>query len=348
MTMDKWYEKPACNIGTVICGQVCVIRNAAGYPFAHRMNAQQKQELVQAAARAIAQSDKLSALQMEFYDLRDYTDTMKERMISRLIIPPFMIEEGSPVQVFVTPDESISIILGGSEHICIQVSTPGKTVLEAYNTANMIDDELNRTIPYAWNSKYGYLTENPVYTGTGLSVSYMLHMPYMERKQKTAKYTRELGQLGFLLNEHFKGKTFAPGDIFRIRNRKTLGLSEGEILSALEQLTAMIASREENERNRQLEEQELSETNRICRGYGILKYARCLGYNEAMTCLSGARTGDNAGLWNSDVPVGAFAAMLHMDDCEFQNDQKTYTKQEIAAARSRYVRKNLPEIELQI
>ena len=136
--MDKWYEKPACNIGTVICGQVCVIRNAAGYPFAHRMNAQQKQELVQAAARAIAQSDKLSALQMEFYDLRDYTDTMKERMISRLIIPPFMIEEGSPVQVFVTPDESISIILGGSEHICIQVSTPGKTVLEAYNTANMI------------------------------------------------------------------------------------------------------------------------------------------------------------------------------------------------------------------
>lgn len=346
--MIKWYEQPACDIGTVICCQVCILRNSAGYPFAHSMNQQQKIQLLQETAGAISKSEKLQALHFHYYDLRDYQKNMTEKMISRLIIPPFIMEEQEqPVQVFVTEDESVSIVLGGSEHICIQVSAPGKTLFEAYSTANMIDDELNRMIPYAWNSKYGYLTENPVFTGTGLSVSYMMHMPYMEKKQKTAKYTRELGQLGFLLNEHFKGKSYAPGNIFRIKNRKTLGLSEGEILSALEHLTTMMATREENERNRQLQEQELSETNRICRGYGILKYARCLGYDEAMTCLSSARTADNAGLWNSDKPVGSFASMLHMIECEFQNEQETYTAQEIAVERSKYIRRKLPDIEMQ-
>ncbi len=311
--MNKWYESEVCDTGTIIGGQVCLVRNIAGFPFEDKMNADQQDELLEKVCYALREAEPVLDKKFRFIRFGELNDLESKSYVARLSVPPLMLSGCPKCGLLLSEDESISILINGKEHLCIQVSCPGAGIRDALKMANLTDDLLNEHLTYAYSDKYGYLTASPLLTGTGMTVSYLLHLPYLEKQQRIEKFEKELWQYGFSLGGHFHGKTQAPGSIYRVRNRKTLGLSDAEILSALEHLTDKLVRQEGEMGSLSFGSEKFLEIDMMYRAYGLLRYSRDLSYDETMTYLSMVRSGDMYLHWQGDGPTAGFEMMTAAD-----------------------------------
>lgn len=81
------------------------------------------------------------------------------------------------MSILITPEEDISVVLNGTDHIRIQVLSPGLHLTEALRTADKVDDYINARFSYAFDEKYGYLTSFPTNVGTGMRATAIVHLP---------------------------------------------------------------------------------------------------------------------------------------------------------------------------
>lgn len=221
--MRKWYEMEACNQGPIIGGQVYLVRNIMGYPFEAKMNEEEQKALMAAVCYAVRQSEEVLQKKFVFINFSEVRDYEQQALIGKLAIPPQMFEKGHEAGILISEDESISVLVNGKEHLCIQVSCPGNHIQEAMALAGQVDDCLNQYLKYAFSKKYGYLTSSPLYMGTGMSASYLLHLPYLEKKSVMHQIEKQISQYGFTLRPHFDGQTEAPGSVYRMAQQKDSG-----------------------------------------------------------------------------------------------------------------------------
>lgn len=344
--MHRWFDSEDCNTGIIVGGQVCFVRNIADYPFEDKMTDEQQKELMETVCYAVREAEASLGMKFAFYNLTDMKDYERQALIGRLAIPPLMFVKKHQCGLLLSEDESVSILINGKEHICIQVSCGGAHIHEAVRTAGLVDDTLNGRLRYAFSRKYGYLTASPLFTGTGMSASYLLHLPYLEKKQLIGQLEKGLGQYGFSLRAHFHGQIEAPGSIYRVKNRKTLGLSEGEIISALEHLTGQAVEQERKVADQVLRSSRQQEEDQMYRAYGLLKYARDLNYDETMEYLSIVRIGDLNKVWRACQPVGTFAMMVDVQDAVLSSGFAVRIgSSERGRMRAGYMHTHLPEID---
>mgnify|MGYP007070306510 CR=1 FL=1 len=91
--MNKWYDSDSCNVGTVIGGQLCLIRNTARYPFEEKMDERQQEELIAAVGEAADASEYLSSLKLSCRRI-DFSGRQADLLIAHLCIPPLFMREG--------------------------------------------------------------------------------------------------------------------------------------------------------------------------------------------------------------------------------------------------------------
>ncbi len=312
--MTKWYESPKCEESAVIAGQICIVRNVDGYPFEDKMTDEQRLELLTRVVNCIEDIRQILGLSFRFYGLADMKEYEVKALVGRLAIPPLMMGDHTHAGLMVSEDDAISILINGKEHICVQISCAGHSIREAFVLMNRVDDLMNSKLSYAFSDKYGYLTASPLLTGTGMTASYLMHLPMLDDDKKITGFEKELGQYGFILGGHFHGRTQAPGNIYRVRNRKTLGLSEPEIISALEHLTLQIRQQEEQLSAEQMTASPAHQRDLVYRAYGLMRYAWELKYDETMTCLSLLRAGQMGGCMDKQALPSVFAAMVEIDE----------------------------------
>ena len=341
--MRRWYEQDDCGSGIVIGCQIFLVRNLDGYPFADRLTPEQSSALSDAVCRAVRMEEKSLGMSFTYFHLSGEDAGIRQMLTDRLAIPPMLQEDGYDTCLLLSEDESVSILIGGSEHICIQVSLPGQRIQEAFVMANQVDDALNRHLTYAYSGKYGYLTASPLYTGTGLSASCLIHLHYLEKRDMIKEYAKELARFGFSLRGHFDGKGPAPGCIYRVKNRKTLGLSESEILTALEHLTGSLARQEEKTWLQREEDEKRQDVDQMYRAYGLARYARELDFEETLNYLSYLRLGDRHDQWPG-CRTGLFSTMINMQDAVLAYDAGGSADVDTEVLRGRYIRSMLPEI----
>lgn len=344
--MYRWYESEECNNNIIVGGQICLVRNIEGYPFAAKMSEDQQKTMLESVCYAVRESETELGMKFRFLDLNMMKEYEQKALTGRLAVPPQMFAAEHCMGLLLSEDEAVSILVNGQEHLCIQVSCGGSHIQEAMRTANLVDDCLNRHLQYAFSKKYGYLTASPLFAGTGLAASYLLHLPYLEKKQQISKLEKGLGQYGFSLRAHFHGQTQSPGSIYRVKNRKTLGLSESEIISALEHLTGQLAEQEKKVADQVLHGSRLQEEDQMFRAYGLLRYAKDLSYDETMEYLSIVHIGDLNDVWPEKGPIGTFAMMVDVDDAVLSLDAGAcISGSERGCARAAYIQKHLPIID---
>ncbi len=343
--MQKWYEDKRCEEGPVIGGQVCLVRNIAGYPFSEKMEPDQKKNLREEVENAVCAEEAGTGSQFHLIELSDEKDDCCNALIGTQTVPPLMFSRTAGAALLVTDDESVSILINGQEHLCIQVSIAGNRIQEALAKANRIDDLLNRHLTYAYSSRYGYLTASPLYTGTGMSASYLIHLHYLERAQLIAKYQKEYSQFGFTLHGCFRGKNAAPGRVYRLKNCRTLGLSENEVISSLKQLASQLEAQEEKSFRLGGDEEKEYEIDQIYRAYGVLRYARDLDYEETLVYLSYLRAGQLHGILKEETQAPVTAMMFGIHDAVLEKRISRGETMKDSVRRAQYLRDVLPQID---
>lgn len=289
--LSQWMRASGPEHDIVLSSRVRIARNLANTPFPNLATAKQTEAVLQAVQDAASRFGNL-----EWVNLQDLSAQEKQVLVEKHLISPNLAANDRPSAVVLSPDESISIMVNEEDHLRIQCLAPGLQVEEAYAQANRLDDALEETLTYAFDSRRGYLTSCPTNVGTGIRASVMLHLPALVITQQIKRIVPAITQVGLTVRGIYGEGSDATGNLFQVSNQLTLGQTEQEIIESLLSIVTQLIDHEREARLMLLRESELRMRDKAQRAYGILTHAVVMDSKEAASRLSDLRLGVDLGL----------------------------------------------------
>jgi len=193
--------------------------------------------------------------------------------------------------VVLPPASPVSVMVNEEDHLRLQVLVSGLDLHEAWNQIDLLDEELGQYLPYAFHPEFGFLTSCPTNVGTGLRASVLLHLPGLVLTKEIGKVLQGLSQVGLTFRGLFGEGSEVVGNFFQISNQTTLGKTEEDLVDQLDAMVRQVIQVELQARHRLLSHAGAVTEDKVWRGYGLLRYARSLSFEELMNLLSGVRLG---------------------------------------------------------
>jgi len=182
-----------------------------------------------------------------------------------------------------------------SDHLQLNVIDTRQEIEKSWNRLVKIESHLQKSLDFAYNSRFGFLTADPRHSGTGLVITLYLHIP-------AVIHTGELSELLEQEKEEevkatgLQGKTTEMiGDIVVARNVCTLGLTEEYIVTTMRMWAARTVVAEISLRKKLIEHNNEQIKNKVARALGLLTHSYQLETIEALNALSLVKLGIEIG-----------------------------------------------------
>ena len=276
--------------GNIIMTRIRLARNLRGYPFKIKDELLGK-EVVKKVNRALVRSDTFN-----LYFMSNLSDVKLEAMKERHLISQNLIENQTCGAALINQDESVSIMVNEEDHVREQCFMTGLRLTEAYEKLDKIDDDLSKNLDVAFDQKFGYLTACPTNLGTGMRASVMMFLPALSTSGKISALVKEAQKLGLTVRGLYGEGSQAEGYIYQISNEVTLGVSEQEILKAVEQTVLEICTAEREQMERTYVKNDLKTIDMARKSYGVLTNALMLEYGEFLSHVSNVKLGAMLGM----------------------------------------------------
>ena len=274
-----------------------------------------------------------------YYEMKTLSQSEVVSLAERHLVSPEFASSRDGRALLLTEDEAVSIMLNEEDHIRLQVMYAGFALDEAYRTADKIDGQLSESLQFAFDDRLGYLTQDPTALGTGMKASVVLHLPGLVTTSQITKLITTVSKLGLSLRGSYGEGAAAKGDLFRLSNTITLGISEKAAIENLKSIALQIAAQERVARE-EIFKAPITE-DRIFRAYGVLKYARMIDTSEFMELISLVRLGAVKGIINMDCSQ-IEALMIHMQPATISlSVDRPLDRKERDKLRAYLVRQNL-------
>jgi len=197
-------------------------------------------------------------------------------------------------------EETISIMINEKDHVRIQYISDGLNLEEAFEKATSIDDKIEKNFDYAFDERLGYLTTSPEHIGTGMKASVIIHLPALTMSEEIKNISKNLSKMGMSIKGVYLEGTNVYGNLYRITNKISLGLTEEDIISKLKKAVFSIIAEENKFREILLSKCRYELDDKVYRAYGILKCAILLDSKETIDLLSNIRLGAELSLIDID------------------------------------------------
>jgi len=279
--------------GIAISTRVRIARNLENVPFPATATVDQRQQVL-AQVRAIFAEPK-----MTLFEMNAITASQRQLLLERRLISSELARQGNGSAVLIEHQHSNSIMINEEDHVRIQALLPGMQLQTAWQQVDALDIRLGTNLALAYSQTWGFLTACPTNVGTGVRASIMLHLPALVLAGQIQALTRAITELGFTVRGVFGEGSENLGDLFQVSNQYTLGVTEQEILTRLEQLVRQLIGHERNARLRLLHRDRDTLYDYIGRAYGLLQYCHRLRSEEAFSALSALRLGVKLGIFSN-------------------------------------------------
>ncbi len=290
--MAKWYEDSGFQSDIVLSTRIRLARNFKGIPFPGKISPEDAARVVNIAEKALEGTN----LDFSRVDIPTASKTEKDKLIEKRFISPNLATQKKSSAVFISRDESISVMVNEEDHIRMQTIFAGFECQKAYEVISGLDKCISEKTDYAVHQKYGYLTSCLTNVGTGMRISCMMHLPAICKANMADNLFAALAKLGVTVRGMYGEGSKASGYIFQISNQTTLGISETEIVDRLNSVVNELIAKERSLRKTIYKQDEAALEDKIMRSFGILKTARLLSGKEMLELFSNIRQGISLGL----------------------------------------------------
>ena len=330
-----WYQDPRTDDGPIISARVRLARNIRKYPFRSKLEEDQAKEMIEEATAALADHEVM------IIDPASYSDIERRMLLEKHIISPEFVKNDLPRGLMLQDDFNVGIMINEEDHIRIQTLSPGDAIDLCWREANILDDELEQTVEFAFDKEYGYLTACPTNVGTGMRASFMIHLPMLEKTGHLKNLLPAISKFGIAIRGIYGEGSESMGGIFQISNQVTLGKSEQDIIQGLQNVTQNVIDKENWMRDKMLDKHRLDIENNIFRAYGILSHSRKATVKESMDMLSEIRLGYAMEILDLPKPVKSiYQIMMEIQPghlMKMAGEEMDETAQDVA--RAEYLRK---------
>lgn len=277
---------------------------------------------------------------LKYLELKDMDKITKLSLVEKgLISEKFATRNSNNGSILINDEENICIMIGGEEHLQIQVYGAGMDLENTLNLAIEIDEKIGDTLGYAVSKKYGYLTKNLSNLGTGLKASVLLHLPALSITENTRKVIETIGDFGLTIKQ-IDGN---EGDMYQISNKHTLGTSEKEIIENLKVIVQTIIEKEKQAR-KLLAKDEINLSDLVYRSYGVLINCRRISEEEARELLSDVKLGVDLGILTELTDLHIQKLFLYIRPANLQKYLgEQYDKDELEIKRAEMIKQVIKE-----
>lgn len=343
--MLKWFEQTGPARPAIVSSRVRLVRNLDQYVFPSRLSRGDSMELLHKLENGLRDLGTLDGKHYEYTYLEELSELDRKALRERRVINSTIADGKNPAGIMVSQEEDTAIVLNGTDHIRLQLLSPGLCLDALWRRADQIDDFINERFSYAYDEKYGYLTSFPTNVGTGLRASVILHLPTLSQGKKFNGLVTEMSRFGAVVKGMYGEGNENYGALYEVSNQKTLGVTEKEILDLVNKVAMQLSTQENQVRRMNMEKNRLICEDEAYKSYGVLKYARRLTQKDAMLFLSQLMSGMADGILKTKEPCPVYRLMLGIQPANLQKrSQRPLDKGELEMARAAYLRAELPEL----
>ena len=288
---SPWLNGEGPQGGIVLSTRIRLARNLRGVPFTHRARPEALQGVVASIASAAHESPTFG--QCLVLQMGDLSSLERQVLVERHLVSHELGDGTRPRGIVIAGDERVSAMINEEDHLRLQVMAPGLQPAEAWATADTADDELGRSLDYAFSDEIGYLTSCPTNAGTGLRASVLIHLPALviNPEREIQNVLKSVAQMGLNVRGLYGEHSDVMGNLFQVSNQTTLGVSERDSIQSLETVTRRIIEMEERARERMIRNARVQLEDKVWRGYGELRYCRSISSREVIELCSVVRMG---------------------------------------------------------
>ncbi len=333
----KWYENNDTNNQIVISTRVRLARNINKYPFCNFLNKDSAFKIIDSVKNSIFSQIKDADIFFNFFKMDELNNIEKISMLENHTISLNFLGSDLPKALILQKNEEVSIMINEEDHIRIQSIKTGNNVLEAFDSANRMDNLLEEGLEYAFDKNFGYLTSCLTNIGTGLRISFMLHLPMLERYRQINDITQNISKFGMTIRGIYGEGSKALGGIYQISNQATLGKTEKEIMSDIKNITSQIIEKEKYFRTKYKAENNIELLDEVYRSYGILKNCKKISNEEALNHLSNVWLGLYLNLFEKSLNDNIYNIMMKIQPANLTKKFKDMKKNEFEIYRAKLI-----------
>lgn len=348
MTLDElthstgeWLRGVGSHSDVVISSRIRLARNLATAPFLSTATAEQRTEIFQTLTKEIKLISNGSG--SLFIDVEKAEAIDRQLLVERhLISRQHAVADGSR-GVSISPTETLALMINEEDHLRIQALRSGLQLEDAWTEVNEVDDRLGKSLTFAFDQQFGYLTACPTNVGTGIRVSVMVHLPALKLTKEIERVDRAARDMRLAVRGMYGEGTDAVGDLYQISNQTTLGRHEEEIIDDFAgKIIPRIAEYELTARESLAKHRSALLDDKIWRAFGVLSNARCISGEETLNHLSAIRMGIHMGRFDAiDIPtlneIFLFTQPAHIQ----KRHGASLSGEERAVTRADYIRSQL-------
>ncbi len=298
-----WYMNKGRDNDVAVSTRVRLARNLSGYPFDGRLTEDKSKEIIE---KVWAVFDGKPG--WTFTDFASLPAVERASYAERHIVSPDFAKKAGPCALISNEDASVYIMVLEEDHIRMQAITAGFDLTGAVNAVVEAEKLLDGALDIAYSEKLGYLTHCPTNLGTGMRASVMLHLPAYTGAGGIRNLQSQLEKLGLVIRGMAGEGSAASGGLYQISNQITLGITEDETVSKLEDVIGQIIAKERELRSRISRESLDNLSDRVMRDMGVMMYATRIGSAELISLYSDVRLGASLNLLS--LPLEKLDEML--------------------------------------
>lgn len=288
----NWYLENGKDSDIIVSSRIRLARNIKEFPFKIKMTKEDKNKLLE-KVKFMTPS---IGYGLKFLYLKDMDDITKMSLVEKHILSPeIALKKEQDSAILINDEENICIMINEEDHIRLQVFTSGLDLQNTLNLAIEIDEKINEILGFSASEKYGFLTACPTNVGTGLRASVMVHLPALKITGNLSKLLHIVNSFGMTIRGAYGEDSKAKSDIYQISNNQTLGITEKEIVTNLENITKKVMEQERLARKYLAKNSDDLE-DKVYRSFGILTNARKLTSEETDNLLSDIKLGTDLGI----------------------------------------------------
>ncbi len=194
-------------------------------------------------------------------------------------------------------EENLLVAVNMGEHLQLMArGAQSEAPLLVSRVRELEGDLRDDAHPFAHSERFGFLSYRPALSGSGLHVSYLMHLPMLSflRQIRPLAQAARAGQ-GCLLQEAApSGRN--PSRLFIISNLGSQGAQDLQVLQAVESFARQLDEKEGLLREKAVNQTRHSAAlDQVWRAYGVLRHARRLPAGDYLSLWSSLRLGAAAG-----------------------------------------------------
>lgn len=287
----NWYLQSGKDSDVVISTRIRFCRNLQGFKF----NLKEKEE-IDKLKKQIKENVYAIGYGLKYLELKNMDDITKMSLVEKKIISPeYALNKNETGAILINDEENICIMINEEEHLIIQVFSSGVELQNTLNLAIELDEKIEEILGYATNKKYGYLTSLPTNCGTGLKASVMVYLPALERMKNIEKVFYTINNFDINIKSQYGQDDKNNENIYQISNKRTLGITEQEIIENITVVTNKLIEQERNAR-KFIAKDVIDIEDTIYRSYGVLTNCRKISLKESQKLISNVKMGTDLGI----------------------------------------------------